>query len=126
MIFGVPPLSDGLTTFSLEVERGGVEKHEIKIDKKTAAMVKHILLDHVFRTTGSKRGSVLLIGEFLAEKGHGTIKLVQGDLLSSRYHIGRTPFLASAVGPGNKKAVQHSQEQRPFHGEAEFAGRDKR
>ena len=107
MILAMPQFTDGLAPFALEVNRGSVEKHQIKIGEEIATIIEHPLFDYIFRTAGDKRRPVFLVGELFSQKGHGAIKLMQFQFLNPRNLVIPAPLLTKAVGAGNEKPVQY-------------------
>src|ERR1035437_8654728 len=61
MIFGMPALADSLASFALEVDRRGIEKHDVQIGEQITAPRKQRLLNEVLVGAGSERRSAVLL-----------------------------------------------------------------
>src|SRR4051794_31508097 len=75
-----------------------------------------MLLDQVLdRARGKGCGSALLIGrEFLAQPGHGTVEVVQGQPVHAGDGVIGHPLLAGPVRAGHHDPVQHGGEDGPL------------
>src|SRR3954454_18872835 len=67
-------------------QRGRIHEHDREFAEQVAAALEQLFLDEVFdRARGKRRCSGLLIGrEFLAQPGHGTVEVVQGQSVHAR------------------------------------------
>jgi hypothetical protein len=121
MIFRVPALADGLASFALEVDRRGVEKHDVQIGEQVAAPREQRLLDEVLVGAGSeRRGPVLLVfRKFLSQPGHGPVEVVQVQIADAFDGVVVLPLLGGTVAAGREEAMQHGEEDGPLDGELE-------
>jgi hypothetical protein len=78
MIFRVPALPESLASFALEIDRRGIEKHDVQIGKQIAAPREQRLLDKILVRAGSeRRGPVLpVFRKLLSQPGHGAVEMV--------------------------------------------------
>src|SRR5664279_941126 len=119
MIFRVPALADSLASFALEVDRRGVEKHDVQIGKQVAASREQRLLDEVLVGAGSeRRGPVLLVfWKNLSQPSHGPVEVVQVQTADAFDGVVVLPLLGGTVAAGREEAMQHGQEDGPLDGE---------
>ena len=55
MIFGMPALADSLASFALEIDRRGIEEHDIQIGEQIPALSEQRLLNEILVGAGSER-----------------------------------------------------------------------
>ena len=79
MILAVSVLSQFRPAFALEVDRRGVEEHEVQVAEQISSAIEQGLLKSVFRAAGRKgRGSLLLVrGQRFSEPCHSAVDVVQ-------------------------------------------------
>jgi hypothetical protein len=116
MIFRVPALADGLASFALEVDRRGVEKHDIQIGEQVTAPREQLLLNEVLVGAGSeRRGPVLLVfRKNLSQPGHGPVEVVQVQTTDAFDGVVVLPLLGGTVAAGRQEAMQHGEEDGPL------------
>ncbi len=121
MIFGVAALADGLASFALEVDRGGIEEHHVQIGEQVAPPREQRLLDEVLVRTGSeRRGPILLIfRKDLSHPGHGPVEVVQVQIADTLDGVVVLPLLGGTVAAGGEEAMQHGKEDGPLDGKLE-------
>ncbi len=119
MIFRVPALADGLASFALEVDRRGVEEHDVQIGEQVATPREQRLLDEVLVGAGSeRRGPVLLVfRKNLSQPGHGPVEVVQVQIGDAFDGVVVLPLLGGAVAAGREEPMQHGEEDGPLDGE---------
>ncbi len=119
MIFQMSVRADGLASLTLEVDRCGVEKHDVQIGEKVTTPSKQFFLDQVLVGAGREwRGSVLLIlGKNLSQPGHGPIEVVQLQIGDPFDLVVVLPLLGGTITAGRKKTMQHGEEDGSFNGE---------
>jgi hypothetical protein len=120
MIPGVTLLSQGLSPFPFEVDRGGIKENQVQPGKEVAAFQKQSLFHAVFDASGGKGDCSSLVGQLLSQKRHGAIEVVQGEILHPLDGIIPAPLLAGAVRSGEKESVQDGEEDGSFHRKAEL------
>jgi hypothetical protein len=81
---------------------------------------EHSLLDQVLRAPGRKRRGARLVRQNLAEKGHGPIYLMQGNIVDAVDDVVTTPLVARPVGTRHAEPMQHREKYGAFHGKAEL------
>jgi hypothetical protein len=121
MIFRVPALARGLASLALEVDRRGVEKHDVQIGEQVAAPREQFLLDEVLVGAGSERRSAVLLGfrKHLSQPGHGPVEVMQvqtADAFDAQVIL---PLLGGTVAAGREEAMQHGEEDGPLDGKLE-------
>ena len=96
MVLAVAVLAECLAARALEVQTGGVHEHQVEPAEQVAPMREQLLLDQILAAAWcERRRAVLLIGrQFLAEPGHGTIKMMEVELFAA----GDAILLAPAIG----------------------------
>jgi hypothetical protein len=120
MIFAVSELTNALATLPLEVDGSGIEEDKIKAGEEIPVLMKHPLFNEVFGAPWGKRACTPLVFNFLTQKSHGPIHMVQGYRLYTGDSIVSPPMITGAIGTRNKQPVQHSQKDCTFHIELKF------
>ena len=115
MILAVAKPPQFLSAISLKVDRSGVQKNQIEAAEEIAVVGEHGLLDSIFRASGRIESCMRLVFYLLTEKGHGTVKMVKGDVLYSVNAVVPAPLITEPVRPGYEKPVQDGEENRSFH-----------
>ncbi len=79
MVLAEAALADVLAAFALEVDRGGVEEHQLEVGEQVAAVGEQVLLDAVLGAAGGegRLARLLVVGQLLAEPGHGPVQVVE-------------------------------------------------
>ena len=121
MIFRVPALANRLAAFAFEVDRGGVEEHDVQIGEQVAAAREQRLLDKILVGAGSeRRGPVLLVfRKVFAQPGHGAVEMMQVQLAGAFDGVVVFPLLGGAVAAGREEAMQHGEEDGALDGKLE-------
>src|ERR1039457_7422697 len=116
-------LADGLASLTLEVDRCGVEEHDVQIGEQVTTPSKQRFLDEVLVGAGSKwRGSVLLgTGKNLSQPGHGPVEVVQVQIGDPFDRVVVLPLLGRTVASRCKEPMQHGEEDGSFNGELKAA-----
>src|ERR1019366_1000979 len=119
MILRVSALADGLASLALEVDRGGVEEHDVQLGEQVPAPGEQLLFDEVLVGAGSeRRGAILLVfGEGLAQPGHGPVEVVQVQLAGSFDGVIVFPLFGGSVAAGGEESMQHGEGDWAFDGE---------
>src|SRR5450759_2073616 len=119
MIFGVSTLADSLASCALEVDRRGIEKHDVQIGEQITAPRKQRLLNEVLVGAGSERRSAVLLvfRKHLSQPGHGPVELVQAQIADAFDGVVVLPLLGGTVTAGREEAMQHGEEDGPLDGE---------
>src|SRR5271157_961737 len=120
MILAVAKLTDRFAAITFEIDRGGVEENNIKSGKQITTHPEHILFNQILDASRCKRRLSFLIFQPFPKKGHGTIKMMQSQIVNAVDYIVPVPLVAISVGTGNKKPVQNGQKNSPLHIKAEF------
>ena len=96
MVLAEPVLSERLAAQAFEIQTGGVHEHQVEPAEQIAPMREQMLLDQVLPAAWREpRRPILLIGrQCLAEPGHGTIEMVQLEVIAA----GDAILLAPAIG----------------------------
>src|ERR1019366_4500214 len=113
--------ADGFASLTLEVDRCGVEEHDVQIGEQVTTPSKQCFLDEVLVGAGSKGcGSVLLgTGKNLSQPGHGPVEVVQVQIGDPFDGVVILPLLGGTVASRRKEPMQHGQEDGSFNGELE-------
>src|SRR5262249_53872106 len=106
MVLPMAVLAETLATGAFEVEARGIEGGERGLGEEVAAAGEELLLDRVLG---------------LAQPAHGSIELVQLDLLAAGNAHVTTPAIRSSIRAGFEQAVQHGEVDRAFDIEGEVA-----
>src|ERR1017187_1484949 len=111
--------ADGFASLTLEVDRCGVEEHDVQIGEQVTTPSKQCFLDEVLVGAGSKgRGSVLLgTGNNLSQPGHGPVKVVQVQIGDPFDRVVVLPLLGGTIASRCKEPMQHGEEDGSFNGE---------
>jgi hypothetical protein len=115
MILAVSELAEGLSVFALEVDGGRIEENQFQTGEQVAMPSKHCLLDKVLRAPNLKWCGTRLVRQNLAEKGHGPIHLVQGDIFDTSDGVVTTPLVARSVGTRLTESMQHREKYGALH-----------
>src|ERR1019366_9780238 len=109
--------------FTLEVDRGGVEEHELKVSEEVAAVGEELLFDAVLGASGCEGGlaRLLVVRQLLAEPGHGPVQVMELQGVAAFDRVVGLPLVGGAVAAGVDKAVEHGEEDGPFDVEREAA-----
>src|SRR5262249_55183300 len=123
VVLAVAPLADLLAAVALEVERGGVEEHQLQAGEGVPAGGEQAPLDPVLGAAGGERRLVLLlvVGQLLAEPGHGPVEVVQLQGLAALDLVVRLPLVGSPVAAGGEQPVEDREEDGPLDVEPEAA-----
>src|SRR5271157_5587377 len=123
MILRVPALANRLASFALEIDRRGIEEHDVQIGEQVAATREQLLLDEVLVGAGSERRGPLLLGfrKNLSQPSHGPVELVQVQTADAWDGVVVLPLLGGTVAAGREEAMQHGEEDGPLHGKLEAA-----
>jgi hypothetical protein len=126
MILRVAALAEGRAAFAFEVDRGGVEEHDVQVGEQVAAPREQSLLNDVLVGAGSERGGpvLLVFRKFLSQPGHGPVELVQVQTADTFDGIVVLPFLGGTVATGREEAMEHGEEDGPLDGEFEASVRE--
>ena len=73
MIFAKAPLADGFPSGSFEVNRGGIEEHQIELGKKIPTMPENMLFNQVLVAARGEGCGVFLIFELFSQKAHHAV-----------------------------------------------------
>src|SRR6516165_628777 len=109
MILGVAKLAQGFPAFSLEVDRRGVEEHELEIGEEVAAVDEQIFLDPVLYATRSERRFIflLVLGQYLAQPTHGTVEMVQLKRITPLDLVRLLPFFGRPIAARDEKTMEY-------------------
>ena len=121
VVLAVASLAEGLATLALEVDRGRVEEDELERGEQIPVPGEEGFLDQVLGAPGSEGLGGSLLGEWLAEPGHGPVGVVELQILDPFDPVRLAPLDARAVRAGSDQAVEHLEEDRPLDGELEGA-----
>ena len=115
VVLAVAPLADVLAALALEVDRGGVEEDQLQAGEEVAPVGEQALLDPVLDAAGSERRLVLLLvlGQLLAEPGHGPVEVVELEVVAALDLVVRPPLVGGPVAAGGEEPVQDGEEDRP-------------
>ena len=105
MVLAVAALADVLAALALEVDRGGVEEDQLEIGEEVAAVGEQLLLDPVLDAAGSERRLVrlLVVGQLLAEPGHGPVEVVQLQQFTPVDLVVGLPLVGGSVAAGVRR-----------------------
>jgi hypothetical protein len=120
VILGMAVLAKALTAFTLEVQRGGIEKDKAELAEQVVAQGEQLLLDEILGGARTNAAPAL-VGQFVSEPTHRPVELVQpetGDAVDDRTV---PPLLGGAVRAGIEQAMQDGQKHRAFEIELELA-----
>jgi len=122
VVLAVPVLSQGVPSFSLEVDGGRVEEHHVHGREQVPASEEQLLLDDVFHTPGREGDQPVLFffSEGISEPSHGTVEVLEVQCVRTFYPVCLFPFLACPVGSGAHQPVQHSREHGTLQIESEL------
>ena len=86
-------------------------------------MGEQSLLHHVLHAARGERraGVLLLFRQLLAQPRHGSIEVMQIQLLDAGDGVILTPAIGGAVGAAHEQPVQHREEHRAFQRKAVLA-----
>src|SRR4051794_38838900 len=123
MVLAEAPLADLLAPLPLEVDRRGVEEDQSEVGEEVPPMSEQLLFDPVLDAPGCERGLALLLvlGQLLAEPGHGPVEVVQLQRFTPVDLIVRLPLVGGPVAAGREEAMQDGQEDGPLDIEPEAA-----
>ena len=123
MVLAVAVLADRLASFPFEVDRRGIEEHQLQGGEQIPGLGEKSLFDQVLHTARREgRGAGLLpFRQRLAQPSHGAVEVVQLQPFGSGDGVTFPPDFGGAVTAGSEQPVQHRQEDRPLHVEAELA-----
>src|SRR5262249_52821947 len=113
-------LAKALTAFTLEAQRGGIEKDKAQLAEQVVAQGEQLLLDEILGRARTNAASAL-VGQFVAKPPHRPVELVQieaGDPVDDQ---AVPPLLRCAVRAGIEQAMQDSQKHSPFEIELDLA-----
>jgi hypothetical protein len=90
-----------LTPRNLEVQRGGVEEHDIQAAEQIPVLSEKGLLNHVLRGPRGEAGGpgLLLFGQHLPQPGHAPGEVMKPQVPGSGNSIAVPPLLAGPVVP---------------------------
>src|SRR5215468_1542196 len=120
VILGMAVLAKALTDFTLEAQRGGIEKDKAQLAEQVVAQGEQLLLDEILGSARTNAASAL-VGQFVAKPAHRPVELVQieaGDPVDDQ---AVPPLLRCAVRAGIEQAMQDSQKHSTFEIELELA-----
>src|ERR1019366_10018364 len=111
--------------FTLEVDRGGVEEHELKVSEEVAAVGEQVLFDAVLGAARRERRltRLLVAGQLLAEPGHGPVQVMELQGVAACDRVVGLPLVGGAVAAWVDEAMQDGEEDGPFDVELEAAFR---
>ena len=123
MVLAEAPLADVLAALALEVDRGGVEEDQLQVGEEVAPVGEQLLLDPVLDAAGCERRLVLLLvlGQLLAEPGHGPVEVVELQVVAAVDLVVRPPLVGGPVAAGGEEAMQDGEEDGPLDVELEAA-----
>ena len=123
MVLAEAPLADVLAALALEVDRGGVEEDQLEVGEEVAPVGEQLLLDPVLGAAGGERRLVLLLvlGQLLAEPGHGPVEVVELEVVAALDLVVRLPLVGGPVAAGGEEAMQDGEEDGPLDVELEAA-----
>ncbi|MGC1455860.1 MAG: hypothetical protein WA946_11810 [Nitrospirota bacterium] len=108
----MPELSESLTAFTLKVNRSRIEENKLKAGKKIALSPEQPFFDKILRASGSKRRRSGLVVQDLTEKGHGPIRMMQGDTIDSGNCVISSPLVVTRpIRPRYKEPMQNCEEE---------------
>src|SRR3954453_11259254 len=123
MVLAEAPLADVLAALALEVDRRGVEEHQLQSTEEVTPVTEHALLDPVLDAAGGERRLVLLLtlGQFLSEPGHGPVEVVELEVVAALDLVVVPPLVGGPVTAGGEEAMEDGEEDRPLDVELEAA-----
>jgi len=121
MILGVAVLSDGITTFTLEVDGSGIKEDTVQTREQIASYGKQVFFDDILRASWSKSRAVPLIRDLFSKKAHGPVQMMQLEILTAAYNQIPLPLITATVRARDKEPVQNRKKDRPFDIELELA-----
>ena len=85
MVLAVAVLADALPTLALEVDRGGIEEHQVQAAEQVLSTGKQRFFNQVLRTTQRKRcrSRLLVHRQRLAQPAHGPVEVLQFQILGA-------------------------------------------
>src|SRR5271166_831232 len=123
MILTVAAPAQGLAACALETETGRVHENQVELRQQVAPMGEQLLLHHVLHAArGERRAAVLLLfRQLLAQPPHGSIVVMQFELVDAGDGVILTPPIGGAIGAAHEQPVQHGEEHRAFQRKAVLA-----
>ena len=94
MILAVAKLTDRLSSFTFEVDRGGVEEDNIKTAEEIRRTWNMSSSIRSLMTSRCKRRLSFLIFQLFPEKGHGPIEMMQGQIVNAIDDVVPVPLVA--------------------------------
>ncbi|MDE0522103.1 MAG: hypothetical protein OXH79_09140 [Boseongicola sp.] len=96
-----------------EVQRGGVEEHQVEVGEQVPAAGEQRLIDEVLGPP--RRGAAGLRGvERLAEPAHRAVHVMQVQPVDALDGLVASPAHRAAVRSGDRQPVEHGHERRPL------------
>ena len=119
MIFAVAVLTDP-ASLTLEVDRGRVEKHKLQVGEQISPPREQPLFDDILGASRRKRRAPHLFPrrQFITQKRHGAVKLMQFQRFGARYPVVAPPLLRRPVAARHAQAMKNGQVDRPLHVQA--------
>jgi len=117
MVFAVSVLAQFRAPLPLEVDRRGVEEHQVQVTEQIAAAIEEGLLESILRRTrGKGRGpGLLLVGQAFSQPCHGAIDVMQIHRFDPRDGVALFPVQhARAIAAGDKQTMQDGQKENPL------------
>ncbi|MCX5812256.1 MAG: hypothetical protein NT178_06900 [Proteobacteria bacterium] len=79
----VTPTAYSFSSFSLEIDGGGVEENEVQPAEEIPALREQILFDNILGTLWQKRGAIQLVFDLFPEKSHSTVEMMKGETINT-------------------------------------------
>src|ERR1051325_1424686 len=93
-------LTQSVSASTLEVDRGRVEEHQVDFTEQITASIKQSFLNPIFDTAWTAQ-DLLAFGQGLAQKRHGSIEMVQLQILGPWNPILLSPTLRRPITAGS-------------------------
>ncbi len=128
MILTVAILPQTLAAVAFEIQRRGIEEDHFHLGEQIAAAAEKMFLEDVLGRARYEvaRTLLLIFGQHLAQPAHGSVQVVQFQLVHSRQDIVALPALGGAVAARRQEPVQDGQEDGPLHGKLEMPAAQRR
>ena len=122
VVLAVPVLPEGLPALSLEVDRRGIEEHQLQGREQISLVCEEHLLQPVLdapRREG-RRSPLLVWRQRLSQPCHGAVEVLQLEPFRTFDGVLLAPDLRRPVAAGGEQPMEHRDEDRPLHIEAEL------
>ena len=84
MIFALAVLSNFLAALAFEINRGGIEKHQIDPAEEIPALIEEFLFHLIFGAARRVQNPSARLLQRLAQECHGPIQMVQSQIFGPR------------------------------------------